>query len=549
MRNWSTCALAFLVWLAAPAVGEPCTNFLVTPGASADGSSMVTYAADAHVLYGELYFTPGGKHPEGEMLPIHEWDTGEYLGEIPQVPETFTVIGNMNEHQVVIGETTYTGRKELKNDKAVMDYGSLMYVTLQRARTAREAIVIIGELMAEHGYYSTGEAFSIADPREVWFMGIIGKGPDEKGAVWVARRIPDGYVSAHANHVRIGTFTRNDKKNCLYAPDVIEFARKKGYFEGDDKDFSFADAYAPMSWRDARIREARVWSFFRSVAPKATPDIDFIYADTMEKVALPLWVKPERKLTARDLMTAMQDHFEGTNLDMTVGVGAGPYKLPYRWRPLIWKQGETEYMNERATATQQTGFSFITESRASLPDPIGGLIWFGVDDAATSVWVPIYAGNRSVPHAYAVGTGDFETFTWDSAFWVFNFVANWAYGRYADISKDIRVEQNKLQGHFAGRQAEVEKAALALYKQSPELAREYLTKYSNDQAAATVDRWRKLGLELFVRYLDGNVRDANGNVTHPGYPKDWYDRLIKEEGDNFKMRKLQGEPDKKKDAH
>ncbi len=527
--------------LAVPATATPCTNFLVSPGASADGSSMVTYAADSHVLYGELYYTPAGSHAPGSMLDIYEWDTGKFLGKIAQVAETFAVVGNMNEHQVTIGETTYGGRSELKNDEGIMDYGSLMYVALQRARTAREAIEIMGDLVARYGYYSSGEALSIADPQEVWIMGMIGKGKGQKGAVWVARRVPDGYVTAHANWVRITTFPLDDRKNCLYSQDVITFAREKGYYDGPDNEFSFAAAYAPMTWMDARVCEARVWSFFRQVAPSQNLAPDFVNATKPEQVTLPLWVKPDTKLTVRDLFSAMRDHFEGTPLDLSKGVGAGAYELPYRWRPLFWEYEGEKYMNERSTATQQTGFSFVGQMRKQLPDPIGGVLWFAVDDAATTVYVPMYAGIRSAPHNYAVGTGDFKTFSWDSAFWVFNFVANWSYGRYKDIAGDVQVEQQKLEGEFAALQPGVEQAALALFKQSPELARDYLTKYSHDQAARTVERWRRLGTELLVKYLDGNVRDAQGNVTHPGYPKAWTERVLKESGDHFKMRKLEGE--------
>ncbi len=529
--------------LLVPVTATPCTNFLVTPGASTDGSAMVTYAADSHVLYGELYYTPAGFHAPGSMLDIYEWDTGKFLGQIEQVAETFAVVGNMNEHQVTIGETTYGGRPELKNDEGIMDYGSLIYVTLQRARSAREAIEIMGDLVEKYGYYSSGEALSIADPEEVWIMGMIGKGKGHKGAVWVARRIPDGYVSAHANWVRITTFPQDDRKNCLYSKDVVSFAKEKGFYDGPDKEFSFAAAYAPLTWRNARVCEARVWSFFRQVAPSQNLAPDFIYATKPEQIELPLWVKPDKKLAVSDIFQGMRDHFEGTPLDLSKGIGAGPYELPYRWRPLFWENGEEKYMNERATATQQTGFSFVAQMREKLPDPIGGVLWFSVDDAATTVYVPMYAGIRSAPFNYAVGNGDFETFTWDSAFWVFNFVANWSYGRYKDIAADVRVEQQKLEGEFLALQPAVEKAAAVLYKKSPELARDYLTKYSHDQAARTVERWRKLGFELFVKYLDGNVRDAQGKVTHPGYPKAWTERVLKESGDHFKMRKLEGEVD------
>jgi dipeptidase len=538
-------AAAALLTFGAPA--SACTNFLVTGGATEDGSTMVTYAADSHVLYGELYFTPAARHAEGEMLNVYEWDTGKYLGQTAQVSETFSVVGNMNEHQVTIGETTYGGRKELKNDEGIMDYGSLMYVALQRARTAREAITIMGELVAEYGYYSSGEAISVADPEEVWFMSIIGKGKGHKGAVWVARRIPDGYVSAHANYSRIGKFPLKDKKNCLYAPDTIDFAREMGFYDGPDKDFHFSDAFAPMTWVDARVCEARVWSFFRQVAPSLNLAPDFVNASKQEDVELPLWIKPDRKLNVKDIMKAMRDHFEGTPLDLTQGIGAGPYELPYRWRPLFWEFEGKKYINERSTATQQTGFSFVAQMRKSLPDPIGGVLWFSVDDAASTVYVPMYCGIREIPHAYAVGTGDFETFTWESAFWIFNFVANQAYRRYRDMIKDIRVVQGQLEGNFLAMQSEVDAAAVALHRTSPELAREYLTEYSRDQARTTVDRWRQLGLELFVRYLDGNVRDENGKVTHPGYPAHWYKRVIDESGDLFLKRRLEGEPEE--EAH
>lgn len=544
--RFSSFAVALTLMLAA-ATAHPCTNFLVTPGATEDGSTMVTYAADSHVLYGELYYTSAARHGKGEMLSIYEWDTGKYLGQIKQVPETCSVVGNMNEHQVTIGETTYGGRKELKNDEGIMDYGSLMYVALQRARTAREAITIMGDLVAEYGYCSSGEAISVADPEEAWFMSIIGKGKGRKGAVWVARRIPDGYVSAHANYSRIGKFPLKDKKNCLYAPDTISFAREMGFYEGLDEDFHFSNAFAPMTWVDARVCEARVWSFFRRVAPSLDLAPDFVNAGKQEDVELPLWVKPDHKLGVRDIMEAMRDHFEGTPLDLTTGIGAGPYELPYRWRPLFWEFEGKKYINERSTATQQTGFSFVAQMRKSLPDPIGGVLWFSVDDAASTVYVPMYCGIREVPHAYAVGTGDFANFSWESAFWVFNFAANQAYRRYRDMIKDIRVVQGQLEGNFLAMQQEVEAAAVALYKKSPELARDYLTAYSREQAESTVERWRKLGLELFVRYLDGNVRDANGKVTHPGYPERWYKRIIDESPDRFLLRKLEGEPEE--DSH
>jgi len=503
---------------------------------------MVTYAADSHVLYGELYHTTAALHPEGAMLDVFDWDSGKLLGRIPQVRRTFSVVGNMNEHQVVIGETTYGGRKELKNPEGGVDYGSLMFIALQRARTAREAIGVMTGLVAEHGYYSSGESFSIADPKEVWIMEMIGKGPKEKGAVWVARKVPDGYVSAHANHARIGRFPQGDRDECLYSKDVISFARNKGYFDGEDEDFSFSQAYDPVTWSMARICEARVWSMFRRVAPSMEFDVDFVNGKTPEDVELPLWIKPERKLSVRDVMALMRDHFEDSPMDLTRGVGAGAYELPYRWRPLIWEVDGVKYQNERAVSTQQTGFSFVSQSRSKLPDPIGGVLWFAVDDTASTVYVPMYCGIRKVPYHYAAGTGSFTEFNWDSAFWVFNFVSNWAYTRYKDMIVDILKVQEELEGGFLAAQVGVEKAAMSLYRRAPELAREYLTDYSAGQAEKVVKRWRRLGEELLMKYMDGNVRDESGGVTHPGYPGAWYQRIVKERGEHFKVRRFPGEP-------
>ncbi|MDZ7331675.1 MAG: C69 family dipeptidase [candidate division KSB1 bacterium] len=515
-----------------------CTNYLITKGAAVDGSTMITYAADSHELYGELYFTPAADHLPGTLLDIYEWDTGKFLGRIKQVAHTYAVVGNMNEHQVSIGETTWGGREELKDPKAIMDYGSLMYIALQRAKTAREAIKVIADLVAEYGYYSSGESFSIADPNEVWIMEIISKGPNNKGAVWVARKVPDGYICAHANQARIRQFPLNDKENCLYSPDVISFAREKGYFTGEDKDFSFADAYAPLDYSALRFCEARVWSMFRRAAPSLNLSIDYVKG-VKGAEPLPLWIKPDKKLSVHDVMELMRDHFEGTEFDMTKDVGAGPFQLPYRWRPLTWKVDTVTYCNERAVSTQQTGFSFVAQARSWLPDPIGGVLWFGVDDTYSTVYVPMYCGIKQVPHSFAVGTGSFDEFSWESAFWVFNFVANYAYSRYSDMIKDIQKVQRELEGKFFADQSEIEAAALALYKQSPQLARDYLTEYSVKQGDATVQRWKKLGEFLLYKYLDGNVKNELGKVTHPGYPESWYRRIVNETGEHFKMKSLQ----------
>lgn len=519
-----------------------CTNFLISKGASADGSVFISYSVDSHVLYGELYYTPAGRHIKGSFLDVYEWDTGKFLGKIEQVEETYSVVGNINEHQVAVGETTFGGREELKDPKAIMDYGSLMYIMLQRAKTAREGILVMADLVKKYGYYSSGESLSISDKNEVWIMEIISKGPDNKGAVWVARRIPDGYICAHANQSRIRQFPLNDPQNCLYAPDVITFAREKGYFKGNDEDFSFADAYAPPDYGALRFCEARVWAMFRRAAPSLNLSSDYVMGVEGAK-PLPLWIKPDKKLTLRDMMELMRDHFEGTELDLSKGIGAGPYKLPYRWRPLTWKVDGVEYLNERSTSTQQTGWSFITQSRSWLPDVVGGIIWIGMDDTYSTVYVPMYGSMREIPKAYAVGTADFNHFSWDSAFWVFNFVANYAYSRYCDMIQDIQKVQRVLEGNFIALQPDIEATAMELYKKSPSQAREYLNNYSIKLAEQTVKSWKKLGEFLLFKYLDGNVKDELNAVTHPGYPEDWYRRIVQDSGDLLIYKKLKSEKD------
>jgi dipeptidase len=514
---------------------------LITKGASVDGSTMITYAADSHVLYGELYFWPAGKHAPDTELDVYEWDTGKHLGKIEQVSETYTVVGNMNEHQVSIGETTWGGRAALKDPEAVMDYGSLMYIALQRAKTAREAIHVMTDLVARYGYYSSGESFSIADPDEVWLMEMISKGPGNTGAVWVARRVPDGYTSAHANSPRIRQFPLDDAENTLYAPDVISFAREQGFFEGSDEEFSFADAYDPPNFGGRRFCDSRVWCMYRRAAPSL--EISSEWAKGIEGAdPVPLWIKPDKKLTVGDVIGFMRDHFEGTELDMTQDVGAGPYQLPYRWRPLTWKAGgEEEYLNERAVSTQQTGFSFVAQARAWLPDPIGGVLWFSVDDTYSTVYFPVYCGVTEVPYNFAVGTGSFDEVTPDSAFWVFNRVSNFAYLRYSDMIQDIQVAQRELEGKFLAAQPDVDAAAAVLHEQAPQLARDYLTDYSLEAGRTVVERWTKLSDFLLYKYLDGNVKDEHGKVTHPGYPESWYRMVAEASGDHLRVRKLQAE--------
>lgn len=546
-RNHSlSIALAALA-MVAPA--SACTCFIITKGASVDGSTIVTYSADSHVLYGELYHTPARKHAPGEMLDVIEWDTGKFLGRIKQVPETYAVVGNMNEHQLAITETTFEGRTELINPKGIIDYGSLIYITLQRAKTAREAIKVMTGLLDEYGYYSSGESFSIADPNEAWIFEFVGRGPDVKGSLWVARKIPDGYISGHANAARIRQFPQNDPENVMFAPDLISFARNKGLFEGKDADFSFADVYGSGDYGALRFCDSRVWCMYQRAAASQKLSAEWVTGAPGSE-PIPLFIKPDKKLSVHDVMELMRDHFEGTALDMTKDIGAGPYELPYRWRPLTWKTGEKEFFNERATSTQQTGFSFVAQSRAWLPDPIGGVLWFGVDDTYSTVYVPMYCGITKAPHSFAVGTGSFNQFSWDAAFWVFNYVSNFAYLRYNDMIVDVQKVQRELEGKFLAEQAGIEEAAVALHKQSPRLAIDYLTEYSSRSADQTVQRWRKLGEFLLYKYLDGNVKDELGKVKHPGYPKTWYEKVAAANGTNLAMQKSEREKadEAKKDA-
>ncbi len=543
-----------------------CTNFLVTKGASADGSTMISYAADSHVLYGELYHWPAMDYPTGAMLDVYEWDTGKFLGKIPQVAHTYNVIGNINEYQVAIGETTYGGRKALKKQKgAIMDYGSLMYIALQRSKSAREAIKVITDLMEAYGYYSSGESLSISDKNEVWILEMIGKGDGEKGAIWVARMIPDGYVSGHANQARITTFPQkyrkggissdqvgkwyDNKVNTIFAKDVISFAKKKGLYNGKDKDFSFSDTYAPVDFGGARFCEARVWTMFRRVNSDMEQYAEYAAGHELEK-RMPLWIKPNHKITIEEMMSFMRDHFEGTDLDMTKDLGAGPFANPYRWRPLTWKVDGEQYCNERAVATQQTGFSFVSQSRSQYSDPIGGILWFGVDDAATTVYNPIYCGVNQVPAPYKTGYGSLVEFKQDAAFWVFNQVSNLAYTRYSYISPIIIETQTNLEQKFIKSSAAISEAADKLYKLDSKIGIDFITDYSVNQAEKTVETWSELYQFLFAKFVDGNIKKSEGRTfidngnsdripvypSQPGYGEEFYQLLIKSSGNHFKMK-------------
>ena len=562
-----------------------CTNVLVTKGASIDGSNMISYAADSHQLYGELYYKPAGVWGKDEMRPIYDWDSGKFLGYIPQVPRTYQRVGNMNEHQLIIAETTYGGRAELEDPKGIMDYGSLIYVALERAKTAREAIAVIADLANTYGYYSSGESFSIADTEEVWVMDLIGKGPDNKGIVWVARRVPDGYICSHANQARISTFPQDDPENCIFAPDVISFAREKGYFTGEDKDFSFCDAYAPLDFSGMRACEARSWAAFNilcdgkftfedengNIVTKDAYDyIDYAMGYDKSK-RFPLFVKPSRKISVKDVADVMRDHYEGTPMDMTTDIGAGGNALPYRWRPMGFEHDGKEYINERAIATQQTGFWFVGQSRGWLPDEIGGVNWFGCDDAATSYLTPIYTSIYEIPECFREGNGNMITYSPTSAFWMTNRVANACYKAYDIMFPTVDAEIDAWEAAMVEAVAKADAEALAIYKAADQASRkrirrndkarkvvdpfvevrEYLTAFSVDNAQKIFEKWVALEQLLLVKFIDGNVKAQNedgsfvtneytdcipAKITQPGYTDTWKKVVAQEHGDVIESR-------------
>lgn len=568
--------MAFLMSIATINQANACTNYLITKGASTDGSTMISYAADSHVLFGELYHWPAATWADDAMLDVYEWDTGKYLGAIKQAKQTYNVVGNMNEFQVAIGETTYGGRSDLRDPNGVMDYGSLIYIALQRSKSAREAIKTIADLMEEYGYYSSGESFSIADANEVWIMELISKGTKEKGAVWVARLIPDGYVSGHANHARIETFPKangktsitsddmdkifNPEVSTVYAADVIDFARDMGWYKGKNKNFSFSETYAPVDFGGARFCEIRVWSMFDQVVDNMDEYWEYAKGNIEhgEKLAngdknvdgyatnrMPLWVKPDNKVSVQDMMHFMRNHLEGTELDMSKDAGAGPYAAPYRWRGMTWEVDGEKYCHERVTATQQTGFSFITQSRSWLPNEIGGIIWFGMDDASSTVYAPMYSSITKAPRTFERGNGKMMVWSDDAAFWVFNQVTNFAYTRYNAIHPEIAEKQKMFEDGFVAAVNEVDKVALALLEKDSKTAVEYLTNYSGGAADKLTHNWKGFYQYLFMKYMDGNIKTAdpgkqNPKVKQPGYSKDFLRMIVKDHGDKIKMPKEEG---------
>jgi dipeptidase len=523
-----------------------CTNFLVGKDASATGSTFISYAADSYFLFGALAYRPAADYPKGTMMDIHDWDTGKYMGQIKQAEHTYSVVGNMNEFQVTIGETTFGGREELADTTSIMDYGSLMYVALQRSKSAREAIKVMTSLAEEYGYASEGESFSIADPEEIWILEMVGKGVKGKGAVWVARRIPDDCVSAHANQARITNFPLDKPEECLFAADVISFAREKGYFSGNNTEFSFSDTYAPLDYVALRACEARVWSFFRKMDPAMDKYLSYIKGETKER--MPLWIKPVKKVTLQDMIHAMRDRYEGTEFDITKGFGAGPFGSPMRCSPLTWKLDGKEYLNERPTATYQTGFSFIAQMRHWMPDPIGGILWFGVDDAACSEYVPMYCGITKVPLCFDEHNGSLLKFSWTSAFWIFNWVSNMSYTKYSYMIEDIRKVQRKWETQFTDTVPSIDKAAMNLYEKDPAAAREFLTAFSNKQAEAVTASWKELGEYMMVKYMDGNIKvEKDGKfvqneygipttINRVGYPDDYKHQIVDSVPDKFRVK-------------
>jgi dipeptidase len=520
-------ALLALLLLAAPAAA--CTNLLVTPGASADGSAYITYTCDG-VFHAILRRQPARDFEPGATYEIRHWD-GRIHGEIPQVAHTYAYVNLMNEHQVAIGETTFDGRLELQNTDAKLHYWTLMQLALQRTRTAREAVEVITSLAEEHGYRSTGESISICDPHEVWLLEMIGCGTDEIGAVWVARRLPDGTVSAHANMARIGEFPVDDA-NTLYSDNVFEVAIRNGWYDPEaGEPFNFRKVYDPPTPQKLRYTATRVWSLLRRAAPSLELSPDF-HRGVPGTEDYPLWVEPDEKLVLADVRDLMRDHYEGTDFDMTVGVDAGPFGNPNRWRPMSWEQDGNKYTWERPISTQQTGFSMIAQCRAGLPDMIGGCLWYGVDDTYTTVWTPLYAGVTDIPRSFA--TGRLDRFSWDSAWWIFNLVANYACLKYDYMIRDIRAVQRELESGLDAMQPTVEETALRLHADAPAAAADYLTSYAVTTGERVFARWRELAGELITRYNDGYVR-TEGRAEEVGYPEAWRRDVLRLRPEPFKL--------------
>ncbi|MCM1310441.1 MAG: C69 family dipeptidase [Bacteroides sp.] len=524
-----------------------CTSLIVTKGATKDGSVMITYAADSHTLYGDMPALAAADHKPGDMRKIYDWDTGKFLGEIPQPAHTYSRIGHINENGVAMAESTWGGHEELVDTAGIIDYGSLIYITLERARTAREAVDIMTSLVQEYGYASEGESFSIADPNEAWIVEMIGKGPGRRGAVWVARRIPDGYISGHANNPRIHKFPLNEPGTTLYSPDVISFAREKGYFSGKDEDFDFSRAYMPYDYLAYRGCDGRVWSYFNRFAPEAAAkSLNWVMEGQGEPMEL--WVKPDSLISLTDMQWMMRDHFEGTPMDMTKDIGAGPFDVPYRWRPMEFTVDSVEYFHERAIATQQTGFSFVAQCDVNAPEGMKATLWFGADDANTTVYSPVYSCMTEVPHCFEEGNGDMYTISRDAAFWAHNMVANQAYNRYSQMIPDIRKVQTNLEDTNQRADAVVRNS---LKGKPITEQKEVVTKISHDLANNATKKFFELNDFLTVKFLDGNIKKQNpdgsflrtetGLPAQPeygGYNQRYFREIVKENGDRLKVRNV-----------
>ena len=548
-----TAAGALCMALLAATPADACTSFLVGKKASADGSAFITYNQDDYGMFGRLHYLPAADHAKGSMRRIVDGDTNHYLGEIPEAPHTYAVMGYINEHQVGITETTFGGREELADPKGTIDYVSLMTIALQRSKTAREAIRVMTSLVQQYGYASEGESFSIVDRNEVWILEMIGKGPEEKGTVWVAVRIPDDCIACHANQSRIHHFNMKDKQNVMYAKDVVSFARKKGYFTGNDADFSFADAYAPADFSAIRYCETRAWSFFNRWVEGMDKYLDYVdghHIGTSE--VMPLYFKPKQKLSLHDVMNSMRDHYEGTPFDVTKDVGAGVYGAPYRPTPLSWQYKGKRYFNERPISTQQTAGTYVIQIRDFMPNEVGGIVWYGNDDPNMVAYTPVYCSATQAPECYDPKDADDVTFSWKSAFWMENWVSNMTYPRYAQLFPSVKEAREELEAHYAEAQAEVEKQAMALLSSDRKQATDYLTAYSNQCADLMMKRWKQLGEYLIVKYNDQAVKpekdgqfertpDGLGKApVRPGFPDAYKEIIVKETGDKYRV------PDKRK---
>ena len=514
-----------------------CSNLIVGKKASVDGSVMVSYNADDYGMFGHLCHYPAGTHPKGSMRQIYDWDSGVYHGEIEETPVTYNVIGNINEFQLSIGETTYGGREEMVDSTGILDYGSLIYVTLQRAKTAREAISVMTSLVEKYGYNSEGETFSICDPNEAWIMEMQGTGAGSKGVVWVAMRIPDDAICAHANQSRIGKFNMKDKKNVLYSKNVISYARKMGWFNGKDSEFSWKNTYAFPDFSGRRFCDARVWSFFNHYADDFDRYLPWALGKDKDAEDMPLWIVPNRKLSVADVENGMRDHYEGTALALdTTSIGGGVYEMPYRPTPLTFTVDGKQYFNERPISTQQTAFTFVSQLRSWLPREIGGVLWFGNDDANMVAYTPVYCGNTVQPACYNTKGADAVTFSSDNAFWLCNMVSNMVYPRYSQLFPELKAVRDSLETSYFANQTSIEKQAADLYKTDKAAALKLLNNYSNTKADEMLASWKRLATRIIVKYNDMAVKkEKDGkllqSVTRPGYPASFGRKLVKETGD------------------